>query len=180
MPVNVNGVNSGPNSSIASQLQSQLAVTATALPAPTFADLRSGLKLFELAGTSDQGLCYWNGIIWIALLSTGSASPAISVTASPATTQNNYAPTGYVAGSTNRLILAAASGGSTFTGLLAGTDNTTILIQNTSTTDSLYFSHLSGSSTSTNQFSNLNASTVAIPPLGAARTTYVVSKWQFA
>lgn len=112
-----------------------------------------------------------------------SGSPAVnSVTASPATSQSNYSPTGYVGGTTNRLRLAAASGGSTITGLLATgvPDNFTILIQNTSASDVLIFTHLDAGSSSANQFSNQNAGSVEIPKLGAARCTYIVNKWQFA
>lgn len=102
-----------------------------------------------------------------------------SVTASPASSVNNYSPTGYVAGTTTRLLLAAASGGSTITGLVAAPDGFRILIVNTSATDPLIFPDNSGSSTSTNQFSNANAATVQIPPGGAAYATYVVNQWMF-
>lgn len=102
-----------------------------------------------------------------------------SVTASPASSVNNYSPTGYVAGTTTRLLLTAASGGSTITGLVAAPDNFKILIVNTSATDPLIFPDNSGSSTATNQFSNANAATVQIPPGGAAYATYVVNQWIF-
>ena len=88
----------------------------------------------------------------------------------------------YSSGSTTRLLLTPASGGTTINGLDASgvTDGFTILIVNQSTTDNLIFPHLASGSQSGNQFSNENAGSVAIVPLGAARCTYVVSKWQFA
>ena len=87
----------------------------------------------------------------------------------------------YQSGSTNRLVLTPASGGTTINGLDASgcSDGTQVLIVNGSSTDNLVFTHLGGG-LSYNQFSNQNASSVAIAPLGAARAFYVVSKWQFA
>jgi hypothetical protein len=117
---------------------------------------------------------------------TGPTGPAglvslSSVTATVASSVNNYAPSGYVVGTTNRLILTPASGGSTITGLLATgvPDNWSILIVNASSANTLYFPHLSGSSASANQFSNANAAEWAIPPLGTARINYVVGQWSF-
>lgn len=88
----------------------------------------------------------------------------------------------YQSGSTNRLILTPASGGTTINGIDASgcSDGARMLIQNASSTDNLIFAHLAAGSLSGNQFSNQNAATVAIPPLGAARAFYVVNKWQFA
>jgi hypothetical protein len=116
-----------------------------------------------------------------AMLGLSGSAPVftVSVTASPTTSVNNYSPSGYAGGTTNRLLLAAASGGSTITGLAAATDGWTVLIRNTSTTDILIFPHLSGSSTSTNQFSNMNAGTMNIAPLGAALLVYIVNVWVF-
>ena len=112
-----------------------------------------------------------------------SASPVASlntVTATLAASQNNYSPAGYVGGVTNRLVLTAASGSSTITGLVAGLDGSLLLISNPSSTDSIIFTHLDASSAAANQFSNMNGVSVIIPPLGAARCTYISSKWQFA
>ena len=83
-------------------------------------------------------------------------------------------------GTTNRLVLTAAAGGSTITGLSGATDGFSILINNPSTTDTITFTHLDAASASANQFSNMNAATVQIPPLGAASAVYIVNKWQFA
>lgn len=105
-----------------------------------------------------------------------------SVTATVASSVNNYSPSGYVAGTTNRLILTPASGGSTITGLVAAVDGWQIRIWNPSTTDSLQFAHLSGSSTGSNQFSCSLGSNQFIQPLSAAIVEYVggsTLKWIF-
>lgn len=91
----------------------------------------------------------------------------------------------YVSGLTNRLIVAAATNagnGTQIGGIDASgvSDGLTILIVNTSATDPLIFNHLDSGSLPTNQFSNQNAGQVQIPPLGAARATYVINVWQFA
>jgi hypothetical protein len=89
---------------------------------------------------------------------------------------------GYVSGVTNRLILTPASGGTTINGFDASgaADGTIMLIQNASATDSLTFAHLAAGSLAANRFSNMNAASVQIPPLGAAECTYIVNKWQFS
>ena len=82
----------------------------------------------------------------------------LSTMATVASSVNNYSPAGYVAGTTNRLLLTAASGGSTITGLVAAVDGWQVRIYNLSTTDYLLFPNLSGLSISTNQFScSMNA-----------------------
>ena len=89
---------------------------------------------------------------------TGGGITVSSVTATVASSVNNYSPAGYVAGTTNRLLLTAASGGSTITGLVAAVDGWQVRIYNLSTTDYLLFPNLSGLSISTNQFScSMNA-----------------------
>lgn len=100
----------------------------------------------------------------------------------PGALVNDYAPSGYIGGTTNRLLLTAAVGGTVVNGLSAAgvPDGLTILISNISSTDPLSFPHLAIGSLAANQFSNQNAETVQIPPLGAARVTYVSSKWVFA
>lgn len=118
-----------------------------------------------------------------AITLTVSSIPVVSVSASPATGPlDNYAPTGYVGGTTNRLILTAASGGSTIDGILATgvTDGFQLLIQNASTTDVLIFPNLAAGSSAANQFSNQGSASVQIPANGAARVNYIVNKWVFA
>jgi hypothetical protein len=96
-----------------------------------------------------------------------------SVAATLATTQNNYAPTGWGPG-INRLRLAAASGGSTITGLSATGfgDGNVVLLRNTSTADSITLSHLSGSSSAANQFSLSGAASLVIPKLANCFLVY--------
>jgi hypothetical protein len=87
----------------------------------------------------------------------------------------------YVSGSTNRIIINPAVGGTTINSLDASgcSDGFTILFVNASATDNVIFNHLGGGA-GANQFSNQNGGSVAIVPLAAARCTYVVNKWQFA
>src|ERR1700761_8587601 len=62
-----------------------------------------------LVYTTDQGLCYWNGSIWVSLgSSSGGATPVFQnvVSASPATTNTAYSPTGF--GPTTSLLKLAA------------------------------------------------------------------------
>ena len=110
----------------------------------------------------------------------GGVSPAFknSVTdAAPGTTVNNYAPTGYVAGTTNLLLIAAAAGGTTITGLLAATLGWVIYIKNTSTADSITLSNLNAGSVAANQFSCPQNIDVIIPPQGGAYLNYVNNQW---
>jgi hypothetical protein len=106
---------------------------------------------------------------------------ANSVSAAPATTQNNYAPAGFTS-ATTRLLLTAAAGDSTITGLLATgfADGQSLLIRNMSSTDQLVFPHLSGSSAATNQFSNSQGQSASLPPLTSAILTYIVNVWAFS
>lgn len=129
---------------------------------------------------SDTGLMISNGVSWSQIGSGGAVAFTSTVTATLAASQNNYAPTGYTAGTTNRLLLAAASGGSTITGLLAATDGWALLIRNTSTTDNITFPHLSGSSTATNQFSCQNGSSATLEPLASTLAVYVSNVWVLA
>jgi len=89
---------------------------------------------------------------------------------------------GYFSGSTTRLLITPSGADVTINGLDASgtTDGFTVLIVNQSATYNLIFTHLNTGSQSGNQFSNVSAGSVAIQPLGAARATYVVNKWQFA
>ena len=103
---------------------------------------------------------------------------SVSLSATLGATQNNLAVSGFTI-NTTRLLLTAASGGSTVTGIAGGFDGMKVTVINPSTTDSIYFSHLSGSSSAANQFSNVNASLVVLPPLGAARMEYVINQWKF-
>lgn len=109
----------------------------------------------------------------------GGVATLSSVSASVAASVNNYSPVGYVAGTTNRLLLTPNTGGSTITGLLAAPDGWQILIWNPSSTDSLIFAHLSGSSTSTNQFACPGASPAYLGPYSAVTIAYISNVWVF-
>jgi hypothetical protein len=110
-----------------------------------------------------------------------SANATVSVTAAGLpSTEANYIATGEVAGVTNRLLLGAASGGTTFSGMVAPPfDGFQKRLYNTSLTDPLNFLHLSGLSSSANQFSLENAAPASIPPNGGALIEYVSNKWKF-
>lgn len=84
--------------------------------------------------------------------------------------------------STGAAVQLIAVGGTTINGLDASgvSDGFTTLMQNPSATDNLVFAHLASASQPTNKFCNVNASSVAVPPLEAARCTYVVKQWRFA
>jgi hypothetical protein len=77
---------------------------------------------------------------------------------------NNYSPTGYTGGTTNRLILTP-SAATTLTGLVtAASDGFVVYIYNDSATFSITFNHQSGSSSAGNQFNLPNATAVVLQP----------------
>jgi hypothetical protein len=102
-----------------------------------------------------------------------------SVSATVASVVNNFSPAGYVAGTTNRLILTAAVGGSTISGLVGAIDGWQVRIYNVSTTDTLTFLNLSGLSISTNQFQCSNGQSQGIGPTSAAIIEYISNVWVF-
>ena len=98
---------------------------------------------------------------------------------SPASSVNNYNPTGYVAGVTNRLVITPASGGTTFTGLLAATNGFLLMISNASTTDVINFAFDSSSSLAANQFQAPQGVTAVLQPLANVIVYYNGSNWLF-
>jgi hypothetical protein len=141
-------------------------------------------EIYTLAGADETtqiaaGAC-------VAYPSTASATNGQTVTAAIATGPVNNAGAaalyGYLPGVTTQIIATPAAGGSTVNGLDATNvrNGHTVLWQNASTADSITFAHLAAGSLAANRFSNMNAATVSILPLGAARCTYLTSKWQFA
>jgi hypothetical protein len=112
------------------------------------------------------------------------ASPryAVSVSDAPGASANDYAPSGFAAATTTRMLITANSGGTTLTGLNATgvTDGESIYLRNSSTTDFLTLAHASGSSSAGNKFSCPGASDFAIAPLAAVLLVYVVNQWTFA
>lgn len=107
---------------------------------------------------------------------------AVSVSAAPGASVNDYAPTGWDAAKTRRLLVTANSGGTTVTGLDATgvQDGTSIYLRNPSTTDLLTLSHASGSSSAGNKFSCPGASDFGVPPLAGCFLVYVVNQWTIA
>ena len=112
----------------------------------------------------------------------GGSAPAFknSVSDAPGAAVNNYAPAGYVAGTTNRLLITAAVGGTTLTGLLAATDGWGVYIRNVSTTDNLTFSHLDAGSLAANQFSCPQGVNAVLQPLTGVFLVYAAGKWVFS
>ena len=104
-----------------------------------------------------------------------------SVSATVAASVNNYSPTSYAGGTTNRLILTPNAGGSTITGLSASgvPDGWQITIYNPSTTDSINFSNLSASSSAGNKFACPGGVTAVLSPQNAVTLKYCVNQWIF-
>ena len=114
--------------------------------------------------------------------SAGVVSVSKTLTAGPLNDLGASVLTGFVSGSTNRLILTPAAGGTTINGIDTSgmADNFTFLIQNGSTVDALTFANQAAGSAAANRFRNQNSASVTIPPGGAARCTFVVNRLQFA
>lgn len=152
----------------------------------TFATLppARAMNIGVLAYTTDQGICFCAGTSWIILANGGGqASPptyASNVADSPGTNVNNYSPTLF-GPTTSKLQITAAATGTVVTGINATgfVEGQSLIIRNPSTTDQLVFPHLSGSSTAGNTFSNPNAASVGIPPLGASLAVRDSSRWVF-
>jgi len=132
----------------------------------------------EIFFTSDYGYVYSNGTSWV---TTGTSSTpfSASVSATVASSVNNYAPAGFSA-STTRLILIPASGGSTITGLQAVSDGTSVLIYNTSSSNNITFVNQSGSSSAGNLFACANGTNAVLQPTSATILTYITNQWVFA
>jgi hypothetical protein len=134
----------------------------------------------QLVAGTNITLSPTNGLGTVTISATGGAPPLASVSANvPTGPENDYAPAGYVAGTTNRLLLTAAAGGSTLTGLVAAPDGWSILVRNMSETDTITLEHLTGSA-SANQFSLPAASSFVIVPGQSIWFEYVVNVWTIA
>jgi hypothetical protein len=151
-------------------------------------DNRVGLN--DLLFQTDTGDFFiYNGTAWNAYTAPGggggggSAAPVFNnaISAAPATSQNNYAPTGYTAGTTNLLILTP-SANITITGIAAPSKNWSMLIYNASPTYTITFPNQSSSSTAANQFSNINASFVTLQAQAMAQVNYInaITYWVFS
>lgn len=150
--------------------------TSTNLP------LATSVPIGTMVYTTDLNWMYSNGVTWIKFSDVVSGSSPVfsnSVSAVPAASQNNYAPSGYVAGTTNLLLLTPAAN-ATITGLLAAPMGWTLYMNNASATYTITLSNLSGSSLSANQFSCPTGTALALPPQTGAILIYTGSQWSFA
>lgn len=119
---------------------------------------------------------------------TGPTGPAglitlSSINANMGATANNFAPAGYVAGTTNRILITPNAGGSTCTGILAIgiPDGWQVVLYNNSATVSITFSNASGSSSAANQFLCPGAGAAVLGVQTAVIIQYVAaySAWIF-
>lgn len=135
----------------------------------------------SLAYTPDQGLCVFNGSAWVTVGNVtggGAVQFASGTTGNLGASQDNYAPAGYVAGVTNRMLLLALPGDSSLLGIVAPpADGWTILIKNTSTIDNIIFKQ-AASSTSANKFACPNSVDYYLPPQGALLISYIINQWE--
>jgi len=103
-----------------------------------------------------------------------------SVTATvPTGTTDSYDPTGYVGGTTNRLILTPTDSTSTLAGLLSSgvADGFAVQIYNPSSTLSLTFLHQSSLATN-DQFNCVNGEPVVLEPFDTTIACYIAgSGW---
>lgn len=101
--------------------------------------------------------------------------------AAPGASANDYAPAGYTAGTTNRLLVTAAAGGTALTGLEApGVDGFQLLLVNASDTDQIVFSHQDAGSLAANRFNCPSAVAAVLQPLASALLCYVTGLgWVF-
>lgn len=127
-------------------------------------------------GTGDQIRTAFQKInLAIAAIGTGGGSSSlVSVSATLASSQNDYAPTGYVGGTTNRLLLTSTV--STITGLGAATDGFALDIVNVGG-GVITFKHNSSSSTAANRFFTPNSSDATLPNNGVVTLKYVTNAW---
>jgi hypothetical protein len=111
-------------------------------------------------------MVYSNGVTWWSVGSgSGGTTPVFSksIASTLATSQDNYSPAGYIAGTTNRLILTPNASGSTLNGLVAASDGWSVALWN----DDLVVSASieipnENSSTAANQFLTANNGTTTI------------------
>lgn len=124
------------------------------------------------------GPIYSDGSVWQQFgggSSGGIYNVSISATLASGNT-DSFAPTGYVAGVTNRLRLTPNAAGSTLLGLLAATDGWSILLVNLSLTVPIIISN-QASGTSANQFRCPNYTGFSIAPGAAKLLFYDVNQW---
>jgi len=112
----------------------------------------------------------------------GSTPPlfASSISDTPASSVNDYSPGAYAGGVTTRLLITAASGGTTITGLSATgvPDGFSELLCDQSSTDDLILPNQSSNSQSVNRWLNAGSGEVVIAPIACVPISYVVSSWR--
>jgi hypothetical protein len=112
----------------------------------------------------------------------GSTPPlfASSISDTPASSVNDYSPGAYAGGVTTRLLITAASGGTTITGLSATgvPDGFSELLCDQSSTDNLILPNQSSNSQSVNRWLNAGSGEVVIAPNACVPISYVVSSWR--
>lgn len=94
---------------------------------------------------------------------------------------NNYAPTGYVAGATNRLVLTPSAAAS-ISGLLSpGIDGFSLLIVNLSATFAITFTHQDAGSAAANRFNCPGGASAVLAANAAAALSWVSGTgWVFS
>jgi len=92
---------------------------------------------------------------------------------------DNYAPAGYVPGTTNCLILTPTDATSALAGLVATgiANGYPLLIRNASDTVAMTFFYEAGSSAPANQFSCPNNGSVSLDPSSNVMVVYLGGQW---
>ena len=109
---------------------------------------------------------------------TGAIAAPSTASGNLATSQNNFSPSGYTAGVTNRMFFVPPAGGATITGLngitpSAAPDGWIVLFVNSSTTDTVTFPYNSASSSAGNTFFTPGGTTFTLPPFCNVTLQYV-------
>lgn len=132
------------------------------------------------ATTADQGVVESNGVSWWPVGSGGGGNTPVFSDVATAPSQASFATInaasvpGYISGTTNRIKIPAASGGTTINtiDMSGATDGFTFVLDNTSGTDPVALPNNSGSGTGS-VFINPNAGQENIAPHGATLVLYV-------
>lgn len=137
-------------------------------------------------GNADFTIVDQGGVTRIATLQTlfNAIAPQttfnVSVSAALIASQNDYSPSGFQAGITNRLILTPPSGGGVITGIVApGIDGWALMLVNNSSTDSITINHSDPGSVATNQFLCPDLSPAVLTPYSCSLIIYTVNRWRF-
>jgi hypothetical protein len=104
---------------------------------------------------------------------------SVSVSDAPGASVDDYAPTGFHAATTTRMLITANAGNTTITGIDATgvTDGAAIYVRNMSTADLLKIAHLDGGSLLANRVSCPGVGEYDVPPLAGFLLVRVGSVW---